>query len=160
MAKPMIMVVEDEISYAQKIVETLQATGKYDAVAANSGQQAFDLLQKHNKKLTLFKNPIRLILLDIKMPEMDGLTFLSEMRKKFPAERVGVVMVTAYEDEEKWDKATDNWVVGYITKPFDPLTLVSTVDRFFSNPAAYIDMTLETFETHLQKKEAFKQKGS
>jgi len=159
MAKPLILVVEDEVSYAQKIAETIQISGRYEALVANSAKDAFALLQKHNGKIwSLFRNPIRLILLDIKMPEMDGLQFLAEMRKQFPAERIGVVMVTAYEDEEKWDKATNGWVVGYITKPFDPLTLVSVIDRFFSNPEAYVDMTLETFERHIQKKEEFKKK--
>ncbi len=159
MAKPLVLVVEDEVKYADKIAETIKATGRYDAVTANSAKEAFDLLKKHNSFLAILQNTIRLILLDIKMPEMDGLQFLAEMRKKFPAERIGVVMVTAYEDEEKWDKATDGWVVGYITKPFDPLTLVSVIDRFFSNPEAYVDMTLETFERHIQKKEEFKKKN-
>lgn len=158
MAKSLVLVVEDEVKYAEKIAETIKASGRYEAITANSAKEAFELLKKHNGFLSLFQNSIRLILLDIKMPEMDGLQFLAEMRKKFPAERIGVVMVTAYEDEEKWDKATDGWVVGYISKPFDPLTLVSVVDRFFSNPEAYVDMTLETFERHIQKKEEFKKK--
>ena len=158
MAKPLILVVEDEVKYAEKIAETIKASGRYEAVTANSAKDAFELLKKHNGFLSIFQNSVRLILLDIKMPEMDGLQFLAELRKKFPAERIGVVMVTAYEDEEKWDKATDGWVVGYITKPFDPLSLVSVVDRFFSNPESYVDMTLETFERHIQKKEEFKKK--
>jgi len=158
MAKPLILVVEDEVSYAEKIAETIEVSGRYEAITANSAKEAFALLQKHNKGWGIFRNSIKLILLDIKMPDMDGLQFLAEMRKQFPAERIGVVMVTAYEDEDKWDKATDGWVVGYVTKPFDPLTLISVIDRFFSNPEAYIDMTLETFEKHIAKKEEFKKK--
>jgi two-component system chemotaxis response regulator CheY len=160
MANPLIMVVEDEVSYAQKIAETLTATGKYEAVTANSAKDAFAILQKQNKFFNLFKNPVRLILLDIKMPDMDGLQFLSELRKKFAAEQIGVIMVTAYEDESKWDKATDGWVVGYITKPFDPSVLLSAVNRFFSDPEAYVEMTIDTFEKHIEKKEEFRQKKS
>ena len=161
MAKPLIMVVEDEVSYADNIVETIKATGRYDAIAAYSAKDAFLNLEKQNKSWNPFRNRIRLILLDIKMPEMDGLQFLAEMRKKFPAEKIGVIMVTAYEDEEKWDKATDGWVAGYINKPFDPATLIAAIDRYFSSPDAFVDMTLETFERHIQKKEEFKkEKGS
>ncbi len=160
MANPLIMVVEDEVAYAQKIAETLQESGKYDAVTANSAKDAFTILQKQNQGFNPFKNPVRLILLDIKMPEMDGLQFLNELRKKHAADRVGVIMVTAYEDEEKWYKATDGWVVGYITKPFDPSALLSTVNRYFSDPEAYVDMTIDTFEKHIQKKEEFRQKKS
>jgi len=157
MAKPLIMVVEDEVNYADNIVETIKSTTRYEALAAYSAKEAFAQLDNHNKSWNPLRNRIRLLLLDIKMPAMDGLQFLAEMRKKFPAEKIGVIMVTAYEDEEKWDKATDGWVAGYINKPFDPLTLIAAIDRYFSSPDAFVDMTLETFERHIQKKEEFKQ---
>lgn len=159
MEKPLIMVVEDDKPFADKIADTIKNTNKYEVVTAYSAKEAFDQLKKHRKLLGIMGNRIRLILLDIKMPEMDGLQFLHELRKKYSDEKIGVIMVTAYEDEEKWEKATDNWVAGYITKPFESKDLLSTIDRFFSSEEAYIDMTLDTIERHIEKKKEFKEQG-
>ena len=155
-AKPLIMVVEDEVPYANKIAETINKTEKYSTVTAYSAKEAFLQLKKNSRLFGFLNNKIRLILLDIKMPEMDGLQFLEKMRKEHAGENIGVIMVTAYEDEEKWNKATDNFVVGYITKPFAPETLIAALDRYFSSEQAYIDMTLDTFKRHMEKREDLK----
>lgn len=156
MAKPLIMVVEDDVSFANKTAEIIRASGKYEAVAAYSASEAFDLLKKHRTLFGLGDNRIRLILLDIKMPEMDGLQFLEKMRKKYGADDIGVIMVTAYEDEEKWERATNEFIVGYITKPFESQKLLSEIDLFFSDEKAPAHMTLDTFEKHIEKREEFK----
>jgi len=156
MDKPLIMVVEDDVNFADKIAETIKSTGKYEVVVAYSARDAFAQLKKHRQWFGIMGNRIKLILLDIKMPEMDGLQFLDQLRRKYAAEKIGVIMVTAYEDEEKWNKATEGWVAGYITKPFETKDLLAAVDRYFSNPEAYVDMTLETMERHMEKMKEFK----
>ena len=67
-------------------------------------------------------------------------------------------MVTAYEDEEKWDKATSNWVAGYITKPFKEKELIETLEKYFSSHEKKFDMVIDTFEKHIDRKEDLKQK--
>ena len=156
MDKPLIMVVEDDKPFADKIADAIKAADKYEVTVAYSAGEAFDQLKKHRQLFGVLGNRIKLILLDIKMPEMDGLQFLNEIRKKYSDEKIGVVMVTAYEDEEKWDKATDNWVAGYITKPFESKELLAVIDRFFSGGEAYVNMTLNTMERHIEKREEFK----
>lgn len=63
-------------------------------------------------------------------------------------------MLTAWEDEEKWDRATAGFVVNYIKKPFKSDELVSTIDSFFEGKEG--KMVLETFEKHVKKREEFK----
>ena len=153
MDKPLIMVVDDEPEMTNFIVDTIKESEKYDTVPAYSAKEAFDQLRKHRQLLGLAGNRIKLILLDIKMPEMDGLQFLEKLRQDFNEENLGVLMVTAYEDEEKWDRATSGFVCGYIKKPITKANLFAKLDLFFSNPDARCKMTLDTFEKHIDKRE-------
>ena len=61
------------------------------------------------------------VLLDINMPEMDGLTTLKKLRDINA--KLGVVMVTGVQDDEKVKKAIELGAYGYVLKPFDFLYL-------------------------------------
>lgn len=157
MAKPLIMVVDDEVDVANAIANTIKDTDIYEVITAYSAKEALENLSKNKVLMGLGGNRIRFIFLDIKMPDMDGLTFLREVRKKF-GEDIGVSMLTAWEDEEKWDKATSGFVVNYIRKPFKSEELLATLDGFFHGKEA--KMVLDTFEKHIEKREEFHKKKS
>ena len=152
MAKPLIMVVDDEIDVANSITNTIKDTARYDVITAYSGPEALQNLKKHKVLLGLGGNRIRLVLLDIKMPGMDGLELLEKIRQDF-GEDIGISMLTAWEDEEKWDRATSGFVVNYIKKPFKSEELIATIDDFFSGREGM--MVLDTFEKHITKREKF-----
>lgn len=156
MAKPLIMVVDDEKEFADNVGEIIKNTQKYEAVVAYSAREAFKLLRKNKQLMGILGNKIKLILLDIKMPDLDGLQFLAEMRNKYRDNQIGVIMLTAYEDREKWDKATAGFIVGYIKKTDIRTSLLSSIERFFSDPNARYNMTLDTFEKHIDKMAEFK----
>ena len=156
MAKPVIMVVDDEVDLANSIAETIRETNEYDVVTAYSAKEALDQLSKHKTFLGLGGNKIRLIFLDIKMPGTDGLQLLEKIRKNF-GEDIGISMLTAYEDEEKWDRATAGFVVNYIRKPFKKDDLLGTIRNFFAGKET--KMVLDTFEKHIEKKEEFKKRS-
>lgn len=161
MAKPLIMIVEDEKEYANEISEDVKSSDEFDTVIANSARDALEALAKNKVLFGLAGNRIQLILLDIKMPGMDGLQFLEQLRKSHNEAEIGVIMVTAFEDEEKWDKATSGFIVGYIRKPYDRENLLAMIRKFFSNPDARYKMILDTFEKHIEKREELKgQQGS
>jgi CheY-like chemotaxis protein len=153
MANPLIMVVDDEVDVANSIAHVIEDTKKYEVITAYSAKEALEQLAKNKVLFGLGGNRIRLVVLDIKMPEMDGLQFLEKIRKEY-GEDIGVTMLTAWEDEEKWDRATAGFVVNYIKKPFKSDELVSTIDRFFEGKEG--KMVLETFEKHVKKREEFK----
>jgi len=152
MSKPLIMVVDDEKRVADNIAKILHETGRYEAIAAYSAKEALENLSKNKVMLGLGGNRVRLIILDIKMPDMDGLQFLEKLRQDYN-EGIGVAMLTAYEDGEKWEKATDGFVVDYIKKPFEPADLIATADNFFAGKEA--EMTIKTFEKHIEKRDSF-----
>lgn len=158
MEKPLILIVEDDVDYANNLCAMVKSSGKYEAIAANSAKEAFEQLSKNKIFFGLGGNRVRLILLDIKMPEMDGLQFLEKIRKTYTEEQIGIIMVTAYEDEEKWERATSGFVAGYITKPFKEEKLLEALDRYFSGEKEKFKMVLDTFEKHIEKKGEFKKK--
>jgi len=156
MAKPLILVVDDEVDVANSITNVIKDSEKYEVLTAYSGKEALEHLKKNKVLMGIGGNRVRLILLDIKMPEMDGLQFLEKVRKDY-GEDIGVAMLTAWEDEEKWDRATSGFVVDYIKKPFKSEELMATIDGFFSGKEE--KMVLKTFEKHLEKREEFKKKS-
>lgn len=155
MSKPVVLVVDDEVDVANSIANTIKDTGRYEVVTAYTGKEAIQQLAKHKIMMGLGGNRIRMIFLDIKMPEMDGLQLLEKIRKDF-GEEIGISMLTAWEDEEKWDRATSGFVVNYIKKPFKGEDVISTLDNYFAGKGD--NMVLKTFEKHIEKKEEFKKK--
>ncbi|OGC10434.1 hypothetical protein A3D23_07205 [candidate division WOR-1 bacterium RIFCSPHIGHO2_02_FULL_53_26] len=144
------MVVDDDKAVSDSIAELIESTGKYHAIAAYSAKEALRHLKKNKTMLGLGGNNIRLIFLDIKMPEMDGLELLQKIRKDF-GEDVGISMLTAYEDEDKWDKATAAFVINYIKKPYKDEDVLATIEKYFAGREA--SMTLGVFEKHIERKE-------
>lgn len=154
MAKPLIMVVDDEVDVANSIANTIKDFKRYEVITAYSAKEALEHLKKNKAFMGLGGNRIRLIFLDIKMPEMDGLQALEKIRKNF-GEDIGISMLTAWEDEEKWDRATSGFVINYIKKPFKSEELIATINSFFEGKEE--KMVIKTFEKHLEKREEFKE---
>jgi len=110
-AKKSILIVDDE----EKIRDVLKIffkTKGYEVLEAKNGEEAIQLAQSEN---------IAVVLLDINMPEMDGLTTLKKLRDINA--KLGVVMVTGNQDDEKVKKAIELGAYGYVLKPFDFLYL-------------------------------------
>ena len=73
-------------------------------------------------------NQVDLILSDWNMPNMDGLTFVKELRK---VQQTPIVMVTTEGGESKVKAAVDSGANGHIKKPFTPDTLRETLGQYF-----------------------------
>jgi len=101
-----ILIADDEPSILKLHTHMIQELG-YSPVLASDGEDAI-------KKLT---PDIRAILLDIKMPEKDGLEVLEYTRNKFP--QLPVIMVTALHDLEMAVKSIKMGAFDYLTKPLD-----------------------------------------
>lgn len=155
MDKPLVLVVDDEKQVADIITQTIKETDKYDALTAYSADEALAVLRKHKVLFGLGGNKIKLICLDIKMPGMDGLTLLEKIRRDY-GQDIGLLMLTAWEDEEKWERATSGFVLNYIKKPYKKEELLATIDKFFSGKEG--ELVLNTFEKHLDKRAEFKAK--
>ncbi|MGM0461346.1 MAG: sigma-54-dependent transcriptional regulator [Fibrobacterota bacterium] len=87
MAAPRILVVDDDVHMRSSIVELLKFSETYDVLEADNGKNALSILGKKT---------IDLILSDIKMPEMDGITLLEEVKKSY--KNVPFIVMSAYGD--------------------------------------------------------------
>ncbi|MDD3732069.1 MAG: sigma-54 dependent transcriptional regulator, partial [candidate division Zixibacteria bacterium] len=118
---PNILVVDDKDSMRNMLVETLMEEG-YRVDAAEDGRKALDLVR--NKSYDL-------ILTDLKMPNLDGLEVLSEI-KNLDSESTVIVM-TAYGTIEDAVQAMKNGAFDFITKPFDTEHLCFLINRALEN---------------------------
>ena len=107
-----IVVVDDEPDVALLFRQCFRRetrAGTYVLHFANSGEDALHLLTAGIKP--------HLILSDINMPGMDGLQLLGEIKKRFPM--LPVMMVTAYDDNERKRRASDLGACEFLGKPVD-----------------------------------------
>jgi len=104
---PKVLVVDDEVEVADFLCNFLKRF-KIPAEKANSGKEAI-------KKFDKIKPDW--VLLDIKMPDIDGIEVLKKLKNKHPA--VKVIMITGSEDKTSQKKAKSLGVLDYIVKPLD-----------------------------------------
>lgn len=115
-----IMIVDDEPAIVDAVKTTLE-TEKYDVVAAHSGIECLSKLEKGEK--------VDLILLDIRMPEMDGWETLQKLKDKGITNTTRVVMLTAVLHIGKDIFGLQDVVSDYIRKPFDKRILIDSIKK-------------------------------
>jgi len=117
--KPTILVVDDEPGARQSLEVILE--DDYQVLTAQSGEEALEIFQKEC---------VDLILLDVHMPEMDGLEVLRRIKEQ--DEEIDVIMVSALNLARKAVDAIKLGAYDYITKPYEPEDILSTVNRVVS----------------------------
>lgn len=110
-----ILIVDDD--YSVSIVVKMTLEGKHEVATTASAAEAFDFLAR---------NRVDLVLLDIKMPGMNGIDALKEIKKRHP--HIVVLMLTAYPNEKNTERAWENGANGIIAKPFEVKELRDFVD--------------------------------
>lgn len=115
-----LLLVEDHLINRQVALGFLQDT-EADIDCAEHGQAALDLLQQHHYDL---------VLMDIQMPEMDGLTACRKIRQELKLTEVPVIAMTAHALQEDIEKSLDAGMNAHLTKPIDPDQLYQTLGRF------------------------------
>lgn len=114
------LIVDDSASMRQMVNFTLKDAG-YEVVAAGNGKEALTALA--GKKADV-------IITDLNMPVMDGITFITEARKLPAYKFTPIIMLTTESQESKKAEGKKAGASGWIVKPFKPEELVGTVQRF------------------------------
>ncbi|HKK21647.1 MAG TPA: sigma-54 dependent transcriptional regulator, partial [candidate division Zixibacteria bacterium] len=127
---PNILVVDDKDSMRNMLTETLTEEG-HRVDSANSGQKALDLVRLKSYDV---------VLTDLKMPQIDGLQLLSEV-KQLDAE-TSVILMTAFGTIEDAVAAMKLGAFDFITKPFDTEHLCVLVSRALENRRMVAENTL------------------
>ncbi|WCT78589.1 hybrid sensor histidine kinase/response regulator [Novosphingobium humi] len=117
-----ILVAEDNQINREIAIELLTDAGLQVEVAEN-GSIALDCIRDAAE-------PFDAILMDVQMPEMDGIEATVRIRQTFPPERLPIIAMTAHAYEAERQRCFDAGMNDHIAKPVDPALLVSKLDRW------------------------------
>lgn len=120
-----ILVVDDQLGVRRLLYETFREE-QYEVQMAANGKETLKILEDFSPDL---------ILMDMKMPGMNGIDTLRQIRL-FNKE-VGVIMMTAYGDAQNMEQARELGVLHYMSKPFDLFELRDRVREILAHPKTH-----------------------
>ncbi len=135
MSEPLIMLVDDEVSFVETIAKRLKIRD-IQSISTFSGKECLEKLKTNEE--------VEVIVLDVKMPEMDGLETLREIKKLFPL--IEVIMLTGNATIETAIEGMKLGAFDYLMKPCEIKELVSKIK----------DATQKKREHEAKIKDAFK----
>ena len=122
-----ILAVDDERHIVRLVEVNLQRAG-YEVVTAYDGREALEKVKSENPDL---------VVLDVMMPYMDGFEVLKNLKSDPETAEIPVIMLTAKAQDADVFRGWQSGVDCYLTKPFNPMELLTFVKRIFdSNPTA------------------------
>lgn len=113
-----ILVVEDDPSLREAIGDTLELAGR-PYVAVDGGEQALKVLAEQ---------AFSIVVSDVRMMPMDGITLLKEIRVRLP--HLPVVLMTAYAEVDKAVDAMRSGACDFLLKPFEPKALLAHINKY------------------------------
>ncbi|HKO00259.1 MAG TPA: response regulator [Thermoanaerobaculia bacterium] len=122
-AAPKVLVVEDNDMNMQ-LVEYLLEEGGYEIVKATSGEEALSIARDASSKAP------DLILMDIHLPGMDGLSVVREIKSDSRMSGVPILALTAHAMRGDKDRFLEAGCDGYISKPIDVKTFLSSIEQY------------------------------
>ena len=113
-----VLVVEDDPDFREALCDTLSLSG-FDVRSATNGEEALDALAGDD---------IRLVISDVQMPRLDGLSLLKHMKTRRP--QLPMLLMTAYGTIQQAVSAMREGAADYLVKPFEAEVLVGRVGSF------------------------------
>lgn len=126
--RPRILVVDDEAAVRDLVAKTL-ASADYDVETASDGPEALTRLRASEYDL---------LITDLKMPGMDGLSVIREARRH--AAEMPIVIITGYSTEASAIEAINLGVQGYLTKPFRVPRVLFVTARALGEPSPFAEL--------------------
>jgi two-component system chemotaxis response regulator CheY len=114
-----ILAVDDSTSMRRMVAETLTQAG-YDVIEAEDGKAALERAQTTS---------VNLVLTDVNMPNMDGITLVRELRGLAGYRFTPILVLTTESSPEKKQQGKAAGATGWIVKPFNPDTLLATIRK-------------------------------
>jgi two-component system, chemotaxis family, chemotaxis protein CheY len=115
-----VLIVDDSPTMRRMIMSSLRSIPEAEFTEASNGLEAIE-------KLSL--GPMALMVLDLNMPDMHGLDVLQFLRSHEPFKYLPVIVLTTKDDDESRKGAMDAGATLYLTKPFQPHTLLDNAMR-------------------------------
>lgn len=122
--KRKVLIVDDDRSLRLLVRATL-GDEEYEILEAATGKEALEIARRELPEL---------LLLDIMMPTIDGLTVCEQLKSDPATTNINVVMLTAVRRPEDIERSKAVGADEYFTKPFSPLELLQLVERIMKSP--------------------------
>lgn len=113
-----LLVIDDDDPVREVVCSCFEDVAGWRVISVSSGKIGLQIAQSEQ---------IDAIILDAMMPEMDGKTFLQQLRNQSKTQRIPVIILTAIADSIEPEEFADLEIAGIIAKPFDPLLLTQQV---------------------------------
>lgn len=117
MANKLVLIVEDNVKNLELVQDILEFRG-FRTLAASNGRDAVELARLHQPDL---------VLMDIQLPDLDGISALRQLRSEARTGAIPVVALTAFAMTEDRGRFLEAGFDGYLAKPIDVRTLPDTV---------------------------------
>ncbi len=117
MNKLNVLIIDDEKRFTEELTEFLQESG-FQAFEANTGAEGYSILKKQ---------PIDLLVLDVRLPGINGLDILKDVKVKYPS--MEVIIVSAHGDMDTVIKAMRQGAIDYLRKPFRHIDIRIAIER-------------------------------
>ena len=115
-----VLIIDDEKDFGLFLKMNMESTGRYKVFLATTGPEGI--------KLTHRKKP-NVIVLDIRMPDMDGFEVLDQIKGNTKSFTIPVIMLTALDTGDSRFRAMGSFVKEYVVKPVELEELISVIDR-------------------------------
>ncbi|MBH8565312.1 response regulator [Nostoc sp. CENA67] len=113
-----ILVIDDEESLRELVCTCLEDLGGWEAIAAESGHEGLLKAQEY---------ALDVILLDVSMPDMDGLQFYEQIKANPTTQMIPVILLTAKVLPSDRTRFAQLDIAGIMTKPFDPTLICDQI---------------------------------
>lgn len=120
-----VLVVEDEPDIRYLLRFMLTEDG-FDVLEAEEGEEALALLAEHAE--------IRLVVLDLRLPGLDGFAVLEQLKATGAMGRLAVLVVSAHADTAVMEWTLEQGTAGFVRKPFKPAELLAAVHGALDRP--------------------------
>lgn len=114
-----ILIVDDSTSMRQMVGYTLRQAG-FSVIEGSNGQDALDKLERQH---------VELIITDLNMPVMDGISLIKRVRSRPASKGTPVLMLTTESEDAKKKEGRAAGATGWMVKPFNPAKLLETIAR-------------------------------
>lgn len=135
MSKGKVLILDDEEPIVYSIEKHLKRAG-YETVSAHNGKDGMEILNTAHPDM---------IILDLRMPVMDGMEFLSRL-KLAPSDSYGVIVLTGHGDAEDMKRCFEMGISSFLKKPFNPYELLGLVNHSIALKVARQEVLNEVAE--------------
>lgn len=117
-----IIYAEDEKDIQTIVQMVIDSISNYEIKFCDNGVELLEQYEEYAPDL---------IMLDVMMPELDGISTFNELKKLDKAKDIPVILITAKAQTHEVEEYLQQGLIGVITKPFDPMTICDTIQNIW-----------------------------